>query len=118
MRSDYDEIKKEFITPYNFVGGYKQSGYRDDVGTEARMNNPCQGVFVKNPDYTGEEDGDLREVARFRDVSGLVYDDVKEMFYVHDQVGHTIRTISMEQEENVAGDENIPEDESTVESNE
>ena len=28
MRSDYDEIKKEFITPYNFVGGYKQSGYR------------------------------------------------------------------------------------------
>ena len=33
MRSDYDEIKKEFITPYNFVGGYKQSGYRDDVGT-------------------------------------------------------------------------------------
>jgi hypothetical protein len=57
-------------------------------------------------------------VARFRDVSGLVYDDAKEMFYVHDQVGHTIRTISMEQEENVAGDENIPEDESTVESNE
>ena len=47
MRSDYDEIKKEFITPYNFVGGYKQSGYRDDVGTEARMNNPCQGVFVE-----------------------------------------------------------------------
>lgn len=115
MRSDYDEIKKEFITPYNFVGGYKQSGYRDDVGTEARMNNPCQGVFVKNPDYTGEEeydfyfvdrlnfcvrkvtpegivstyagrgastsladgnqwgtdDGDLREVARFRDVVDL-----------------------------------------------
>ena len=66
----------------------------------------------------GTDDGDLREVARFRDVSGLVYDDAKEMFYVHDQVGHTIRTISMEQEENVAGDENIPEDESTVESNE
>ena len=47
MRSDYDEIKKEFITPYNFVGGYKQSGYRDD------------GVFVKNPDYTGEEEYDF-----------------------------------------------------------
>ena len=106
------------------------------------MNNPCQGVFVKNPDYTGEEEYDFyfvdrlnfcvrkvtpegivstyagRGAARFRDVSGLVYDDAKEMFYVHDQVGHTIRTISMEQEENVAGDENIPEDESTVESNE
>ncbi len=44
-------------------------------------------------------DGDLRKVARFRDVSGLVYDDVKKMIFMFDQVGHTIRTISMEQEE-------------------
>lgn len=43
---------------------------------------------------------------------------MRKKFYVHDQVGHTIRTISMEQEENTAGDENMPEDESTVESNE
>lgn len=46
----------------------------------------------------GTDDGDLRDVARFRDVSGLIYDDEKEIFYVHDWVGHTIRTISMEHE--------------------
>ena len=141
MRSDYDEEKKTFITPYNFVGGYKQSGYKDDVGTVARMNQPSQGVFVKNDEYIGEndeydfyfvdklnfcvrkvtpegivstyagrgisttladgnqwgtDDGDLRETARFRDVTGLVYDDEKEIFYIHDQIGRTIRTISME----------------------
>ncbi|MDD3038273.1 IPT/TIG domain-containing protein [Bacteroides sp.] len=156
MRSDYDEIKKEFITPYNFVGGYKVAGYKDDVGTESRMTNPCQGVFVRNSDYAGgdddydfyfvdrgnfcvrkvtpegivstyagrgastaladgnqwgTDDGDLREVARFRDVTGLVYDSESEIFYVHDQVGHTIRTISMEKEVTI-------EDESTEESNE
>lgn len=156
MRSDYDEVKKEFITPYNFVGRYKEPGYRDDVGTEAFMNHPCQGVFVKNPDYEGQDDeydfyfvdysnfcvrkvtpegivstyagrgtstaladgnqwgtddGDLREVARFRDVAGLAYDDENEIFYIHDQVGHTIRTISMEKEVTT-------EDESTEESNE
>ncbi len=156
MRSDYDETKKEFITPYNFVGHYKSSGYKDGVGTEAYMKNPCQGVFVKNPDYKGRDDeydfyfvdrlnfcvrkvtpegivstyagrgtstsladgnqwgtddGDLREVARFRDVAGLAYDDINEIFYIHDEVGHTIRTISMEKEETVEG-------ESTGESNE
>lgn len=163
MRSDYDDQKKEFITPYNFAGGYKQRGYRDDVGTEARTNEPCQAVFVKNPNYAGEDDeydlyfvdklnfcvrkispegivstyagrgtstaladgnqwgtddGDLREVARFRDVTGLAYDEEKEIFYIHDQVGHTIRTISMEKEETAFGDEDSTEDESTEVSNE
>lgn len=28
------------------------------------MNNPCQGVFVKNPDYTGEEEYDFYFVDR------------------------------------------------------
>lgn len=156
MRSDYDENKKEFITPYNFVGHYKVSGYKDDVGTEAYMNNPCQGVFIYNKEYEGRDDeydfyfvdrlnfcvrkitpegivstyagrgtstsladgnhwgtddGDLREVARFRDVAGLAYDDKNEIFYIQDEVGHTIRTISMEKEE-------ITEGESTEESNE
>lgn len=36
------------------MGGYKQSGYKDDVGTVARMNQPSQGVFVKNDEYIGE----------------------------------------------------------------
>lgn len=156
MRSDYDENKKEFITPYNFVGGYKQGGFKDDVGTEARMLEPSQGVFVKNPNYAGEDDeydfyfvdrlnfcvrkvtpegivstyagrgtstaladgnqwgtddGDLREVARFRDVTGLAYDEEKEIFYIHDQVGHTIRTISMEKEETTTDDEDTTGDE-------
>lgn len=38
------------------MGGYKQSGYKDDVGTVARMNQPSQGVFVKNDEYIGEND--------------------------------------------------------------
>ena len=141
MRSDYNEATKEFITPYNFAGKYKERGYTDDVGTSAMMNEPCQGVFVKNPEYAGREDeydfyfvdklnfcvrkitpegivstyagrgastsladgnvwgtddGDLREVARFRDVTGLAYDEDKEIFYIHDWIGRTIRTISME----------------------
>lgn len=144
MRSDYNEATKEFVTPYTVAGGYKVNGYKDDVGTEARMQRPSQGVFVYNKEYAGQDDeydfyfvdkenfcvrkmtpdgivstyagrgassalgdnnqwgtddGDLREVARFRDVCGLAYDAGKNIFYIHDQVGHTIRTISMEEEE-------------------
>lgn len=150
MRSDYDESKHEFVTPYTIAGGYKVSGYKDDVGAAARVNNPCQGVFVYNKDYAGQDDeydfyfvdklnycvrkmtpdgiistyagrgtssaiadnnqwgtddGDLREVARFRDVTGLAYDKDKNTFYIHDQVGHTIRTISMEMEESTESNE-------------
>lgn len=163
MRSDYDEVKQEFITPYNFAGAYKQRGYRDDVGTSAMMNEPCQAVFIKNPEYAGREeeydlyfvdklnfcvrkitpegivstfagrgtntsladgndwgtdDGDLREVARFRDVTGLVYDEENEIFYIHDFVGHTIRTISLEKEpEEVEEPEEPSEPEETPETN-
>ena len=150
MRSDYDENKHEFVTPYTIAGGYKVSGYKDDVGAAARVNGPCQGVFVYNKDYAGQDDeydfyfvdklnfcvrkmtpdgiistyagrgmssavadnnqwgtddGDLREVARFRDVTGLAYNEDKNVFYVHDQVGHTIRTISMEEEESTESNE-------------
>lgn len=144
MRSDYNEASKEFVTPYTVAGGYKVNGYKDDVGTEARMQRPSQGVFVYNKEYAGQndeydfyfvdkenfcvrkmtpdgivstyagrgtssalgdnnqwgtDDGDLRQVARFRDVCGLAYDAGKNIFYIHDQVGRTIRTISMEGEE-------------------
>lgn len=144
MRSDYNELTKEFVTPYTVAGGYKIAGYKDDVGTTSRMHNPCQGVFVYNEEYAGQEDeydfyfvdmlnfcvrkmtpdgivstyagrgtttaiadnnqwgtddGDLREVARFRDVTGLAYDKDKNIFYIQDFVGRTIRTISMEEEE-------------------
>ena len=168
MRSDYNWETEEFVTPYTVAGGYKQSGYLDDVGTAARMNEPSQGVFVYNEEYEGTvdeydfyfvdrlnfcvrkmtpdcivstfagrgsttaladnnywgtDDGDLREVARFRDVTGLAYDADNNIFYVHDQVGHTIRTISMEEEvETIADDADSEEadtaDEATTESNE
>jgi hypothetical protein len=47
----------------------------------------------------GTEDGDLREVARFRDPTGLAYDERSNTFYILDTVGRKIRTISMEKEE-------------------
>ena len=54
---------------------------------------------VTDNNFWGTEDGDLREVARFRDVTGLAYDKDKNIFYIQDFVGRTIRTISMEEEE-------------------
>lgn len=55
----------------------------------------------------GTEDGDLREVARFRDPTGIAYDEATNIFYILDTVGRKIRTISMESEEDIAVD---PED--------
>jgi IPT/TIG domain. len=46
----------------------------------------------------GTEDGDLREVARFRDPTGIAYDEASNTFYILDTVGRKIRTISMEEE--------------------
>ena len=170
MRSDYDEETQKLITPYTVAGGYKESGYLDDVGTAARMNEPSQGVFVYNEEYAGSEDeydfyfvdkynycvrkmtpdcivstyagrgtssalsdnnqwgtddGDLRETARFRDVTGLAYDEESNTFYIHDFVGRTIRTISMEEEEEETsddveeeeGEEDAGSEETTEESN-
>ncbi len=47
----------------------------------------------------GTEDGDLREVARFRDPTGIAYDEKTNTFYILDTVGHRVRMISMEGEE-------------------
>ena len=47
----------------------------------------------------GTEDGDLREVARFRDPTGIAYNEETNSFYILDTVGHRIREISMEGEE-------------------
>lgn len=46
----------------------------------------------------GTEDGDLRQQARFRDVTGLVYDEAREKFYVLDHNNRRIRTIGEEDE--------------------
>ena len=52
------------------------------------------------------DNGDLREVARFRDPSGLAYDENKKMFYVLDTVGRSIRTIGMEEAPEESGEGN------------
>lgn len=143
LRTDYDWNKKEFTTPYVVVGQNGSGNWVDAVGTNARVNRPYQGVFVKNPEYVAEgredvydyyfadclnfcvryitpdglvrtyagrapstngniwgtEDGDLRQAARFRDVTGIVYDEAKEMFYVLDHNNRRIRTIGKESED-------------------
>ncbi|WP_334167785.1 IPT/TIG domain-containing protein [Phocaeicola paurosaccharolyticus] len=55
-RSDYNEEAKTFTTPYLVCGSNSSSGYVDGVGDKARLNKPGQGVFVKNPNYSGEDD--------------------------------------------------------------
>lgn len=58
MRTDYDWENQTFTTPYAICGdpggavGFTESG----VGTRVRLNQPIQGVFVKNPDYAGNSD--------------------------------------------------------------
>ncbi len=48
--------------------------------------------------FWGSEDGDLREVARFRHPTGIAYDEESNTFYILDTVGRKIRTISMEED--------------------
>ena len=55
----------------------------------------------------GTEDGDLREVARFRDPTGIAYDEENNIFYILDTVGRKIRTISMETDEETEGAEEV-----------
>ena len=55
-----------------------------------------------NGNIWGTEDGDLRQQARFRDVTGLAYDQTKDVFYVLDHNNRRIRTISLEDEETAA----------------
>lgn len=55
-RTDYDWNKKCFTNPYLVCGSDNVKGWNDGVGTRALLNMPSQGVFVKNPDYAGQED--------------------------------------------------------------
>ena len=59
-----------------------------------------------NGNIWGTEDGDMREVARFRDVSGIAYSQQEDAFYVLDQFNARIRRIGVEveQDEVIAGD--------------
>lgn len=55
-----------------------------------------------NGNIWGTEDGDLRQQARFRDVTGLAYDQENDIFYVLDHNNRRVRTISLENEETEA----------------
>ncbi len=61
------------------------------------------GQAADNNVWGGTEDGDLREVARFRDPTGIAYDEENNIFYILDTVGRKIRTISMESEDEETG---------------
>lgn len=47
----------------------------------------------------GADDGGLRTQARFRDPTGMAYDEENHTFYIHSTVGRTIRAISIDKEE-------------------
>jgi hypothetical protein len=64
-----------------------------------------------NGNIWGTEDGDLRETARFRDVSGIAYDEAEDAFYVLDQYNARIRRIGMETDDNNDNAEDNKEDE-------
>ncbi|MGF7232765.1 IPT/TIG domain-containing protein [Arachidicoccus sp.] len=76
LRTDYDWNSKTFLQPYVVCGQPRTSGWVDGVGTQARLNNPYQGVFVKNPDYGDKKDP---------------YD-----FYFTEQGNHDIRILTPE----------------------
>lgn len=74
MRCNYDWENKTYTAPYIVCGMENTPGYKDLVGSQARLNGPFQGVFVKNPEYTGKTDE---------------YD-----FYFTDRYNHCIRILS------------------------
>ncbi len=76
MRTDYDNVKKRFGTPYLFCGSVGQAAWNDGTGDKARLNSPYQGVFVKNKQYVAENREDE-------------YD-----FYFTDQHNHCIRMLT------------------------
>lgn len=74
-KSRYNWVTKELETPILFAGQYTNTNDDvDAVGTSARFGYLRQGVFVKNPDYAGQEDE---------------YD-----FYVCDINNHSIRKVT------------------------
>jgi len=74
LRTDYDWNTKKFTTPYIICGNVSSSSWVDGVGKRARLSEPYQGVFVKNPEYAGKSDE---------------YD-----FYFCDKMNHAIRILS------------------------
>ncbi|MFE2861376.1 MULTISPECIES: IPT/TIG domain-containing protein [Sphingobacterium] len=78
MRADYNWEKKTFNQPYLVCGKVRGGGYKDGVGSSAQIDQPYQGVFVKNQDYLDANKPDL-------------YD-----FYFTDLNNHAIRKLTPE----------------------
>jgi DNA-binding beta-propeller fold protein YncE len=76
LRTDYNWETESFTAPYLVCGEARSPGWVDGVGSKARLRNPYQGVFVKNPDYEGKDDE---------------YD-----FYFTEQHNHDIRILTPE----------------------
>ena len=79
-----------YLTPDGIVTTYAGRG----SSTAAADNN-----------VWGTDNGDLRQVARFRDPTGLAYDEGTNSFYILDTVGRKIRTISLEADESEQSDD-------------
>jgi hypothetical protein len=76
LRTDYNWETESFTSPYLVCGEARAAGWVDGVGSKVRLSNPYQGVFVKNPEYEGNEDE---------------YD-----FYFTEQHNHDIRILTPE----------------------
>lgn len=76
LRVNYNKKRRSFDNPYIICGWPGSAGWVDKFGTNARLDHPYQGVFVKNPEYVkdGKED---------------VYD-----FYFCDRFNHCIRILT------------------------
>lgn len=78
VKSTYNWEKKRLEVPQPFAGEYGKNGWLDGVGTNAKMDTPWEGVFVKNEEYVKQGRSD-------------VYD-----FYFADRHTHSIRKITPE----------------------
>lgn len=58
VKSTYNWEKRQLEVPQPFVGEYGDAGWLDGVGTQARMNTPWQGIFVKNAEYVKQGKSD------------------------------------------------------------
>lgn len=58
VKSTYNWEKKQLEVPQPFVGDFGKEDWIDGVGTQARLKNPWQGVFVKNSEYVKQGKSD------------------------------------------------------------
>lgn len=59
LRSNFDRTTMKYTTPFIVAGTQGKAGYNDLIGTNAKLNLPVQGVFVKNSQYIKEGRNDI-----------------------------------------------------------